>query len=74
MKKYKIVKIEDGTGEVYFEVWTQTQSVLSSLFDKWQPIKEYSKPVRYSSLKQAQYAVKSLTVKESIVEEGVIDD
>lgn len=70
MKKYKIVKFIDGNEEEYFEVWVQNTSILTDIFNKW----VVHNDARYTNLKQAQYAVRSMKIEHNVVEEGVIND
>ena len=76
MKKYKIIKFQDANGEEFYEVWTATPTVLTEIFGlKWKSEKEKSGlNVRYNNLNQAQYAVRSMKIKETVIEEGVFDD
>lgn len=84
MRKYKIVKFQDANSEEYYEVWTTKPSILSEIFgEKWTSLKEgefssksqsENKTAKFVNLNQAQYAVRSLRIKETVIEEGNLDE
>lgn len=79
--KYRIVKFEDANGESYFEVWREKKTFLNKFFGpKWEvkteyiPGEHFKRPIKYNNLNQAQYAIRAMKIKQSIVEEGEFDE